>query len=98
MVFGNLYSIKGHHTILEKWKISPTSITEYSAPGSAITNCCIKHTTPKPYPGPIKYKTVRAFTENVDTSCEIQLRNETCQPKTRYLTVVELNCNTSIDE
>ena len=98
MVFGNLHSIKGRPTILEKWKISPTSITEYSRPRSTITNCCIKLSTPKPYQGPTHYKTVRALTENVDTSCEIQLRNETCRPKTKYLTVVEINGNASFDE
>ena len=74
------------------------SIPEYSTPRSSISNCCIKLTTPKPYQGPMNYKTVRAFTEIVDTSCEIQIRNETIQPKTKYLTIVEISSNKPFDE
>jgi hypothetical protein len=99
LVFGKLYSLKGYDTLFEKQTSLPTLITEYSTAGSAISNCCIKLTTPKPYHEPINYKTVRAFTENLDTSCEIQQRwNETIQPKTKYLTVVEVNRNKTFED
>ena len=82
-----------HHITFEKWKNSSPSVTEYSTQRLDISDCSLKFTAPKPYQQPTTYKKMRPFIEDLDTLNEVMLRNETIKPKTKYLTLVEINCN-----
>ena len=79
----------GSPTIIQRRKIKVSIKNEPSTP-----EFYTKLAGPKPFQTLIRYKPVCPAAKDAEPSCEIQLRKESVEPKTKYLTVIEMTRNT----
>ena len=79
----------GNPTIIQRRKIKVSIKNEPSATEFSTTLA-----GPKPFQSPKIYKPVCPATKDANPSCEIRLRKEKVEPKTKYLTIIEMKRNT----
>ena len=75
-------------TIIQRRKIKVSIQNKPSAPKFST-----KLSGPKPFQAPKKYKQMGLETKDADPSCEIQLRKEKVEPKTKFFTIIEMKHN-----